>query len=88
MDFADGGVVRILYHYRIASADGQLVHIREMSEAMRRCGHEVCVVGPRVGGDGTLTRGSIAWLRRFCPRVLFELLELSYNLPAFVRRDT
>jgi glycosyltransferase involved in cell wall biosynthesis len=78
--------VRVLYHYRIASADGQLVHIREMIEAMRRCGHEVCVVGPKVGGaDNKITRQSVAWFRRFCPRVVFELLELAYNIPAFVR---
>jgi glycosyltransferase involved in cell wall biosynthesis len=78
--------VKILYHYRIASADGQLVHIREMIDALRRCGHEVCVVGPNVGGaDGRITPRSISWLRRFCPRVVFELLELSYNIPAFLR---
>lgn len=78
--------MRILYHYRIASADGQLVHIREMIDAMRRCGHEVRVVGPKVGdADGTITRRSISWLRRFCPRVIFEVLELSYNIHAFLR---
>ncbi len=38
--------MKILYHHRTASADGQAVHIGELIGALRARGHEVRVVGP------------------------------------------
>lgn len=38
--------MKILYHHRTASKDGQAVHIEEMVAAMRAQGHEVRVVIP------------------------------------------
>ena len=38
--------MKILYHHRTASKDGQAVHIEEMIEALRALGHEVRVVAP------------------------------------------
>jgi hypothetical protein len=43
--------MKILYHHRTASKDGQAVHIEEMIEAMRSLGHQVRVVAPTVGGQ-------------------------------------
>jgi len=37
-------IMKILYHHRTASKDGQAVHIEEMIDAMRSLGHEVRVV--------------------------------------------
>lgn len=79
--------MRILYHHRTLSKDGQAVHIAEMIAALRRAGHEVCVVGPpshdtaRFGSDG----GFATRLRRALPRALAEVIELAYSILAFAR---
>jgi len=40
----DRRAMKILYHHRTASKDGQAVHIEEMIDAMRKLGHQVRVV--------------------------------------------
>ena len=44
--------MKILYHHRTASKDGQAVHIEEMIASLRALGHEVRVVAP--GGESAL----------------------------------
>jgi len=44
--------VKILYHHRTASKDGQAVHIDELIGALRELGHEVRVVAPQAAGEG------------------------------------
>lgn len=79
--------MRILFSHRIRSRDGQAVHVEALVEALRAEGHEVLVVGPpsyaqaSFGGEG---RG-LAVLRRLCPAMAYELLELAYNVPAVWR---
>ncbi len=79
--------MRILYSHRVGSRDGQCVHIEELVAALRRAGHEVRVVGPKLyetmefGGESRL----IARLRRHLPRAAGECAELAYNLPAYRR---
>ena len=79
--------MRILYHHRIASKDGQAVHVEEIIHALRTAGHEVLLVGPQwmeeksFGFEG----GIVAKLKRLVPRALYELLELGYNIVAIVR---
>jgi glycosyltransferase involved in cell wall biosynthesis len=79
--------LKILYHHRVASKDGQDVHITGMIEAFRRLGHEVVISAPpmaavsNLGFDG----GFVARLRRILPPVLSEMLELGYSGLAFVR---
>jgi glycosyltransferase involved in cell wall biosynthesis len=74
--------MRIIFSHRIRSRDGQAVHLDALVAALRREGHEVLVVGPRsyehasFGGEG---RG-LAILRRLCPAMGYELLELAYNV--------
>lgn len=76
--------MRILFHHRIASRDGQWVHMAELISALRAEGHEVLLVGPqafaelRFGGQA----GVVAALKRRLPRALYEVLELGYNVPA------
>lgn len=79
--------MRILYHHRIGSKDGQSVHIDGLVGSLRNAGHEVIVVGPAAAhrmefGDEA---GAIGFIRRQLPRAIAELLELAYNIPAFVR---
>jgi glycosyltransferase involved in cell wall biosynthesis len=74
--------MRILYHHRIRSKDGQFVHLEEMVRALRALGHEVVVVGPRhvESGDFGADAGFVAVLKRWMPRALYEILELGYAL--------
>jgi glycosyltransferase involved in cell wall biosynthesis len=79
--------LRILYHHRIRSKDGQYVHIAELIRALRGLGHEVILVGPpavekaKFGDDA----GIVAILKRFCPRFVYELMELGYSVLAYWR---
>ena len=79
--------LRILYHHRIVSKDGQAVHVQEIVHALRELGHEVLLVGPRwmetqsFGFEG----GLITRLKRVIPRAGYELLEYGYNVVAALR---
>ncbi|OWQ93069.1 glycosyltransferase WbuB [Roseateles aquatilis] len=83
--------MKILYHHRTASKDGQAVHIEEMIGSLRALGHEVHVVAPggesapedkaRMGDDA----GWVHRLRARLPKWVYELLELAYSLVAYRR---
>jgi glycosyltransferase involved in cell wall biosynthesis len=72
--------VKILYHHRIRSKDGQYVHLEELTHALARLGHEIVMVGPsavadeRFGADA----GGVAQLKRYLPRFAYELIEFAY----------
>jgi glycosyltransferase involved in cell wall biosynthesis len=79
--------LRILYHHRTASRDGQAVHVDEMIAAFRSLGHEVFVVAPNAQ-DAAAMGAELRWvakLRTFIPRWLYELAELAYSLVAYHR---
>jgi glycosyltransferase involved in cell wall biosynthesis len=79
--------VKILYHHRTRSKDGQYVHIEEMIRALREQGHEVIIVAPpsaeteSFGSDA----GLVASLKRYLPKWCYEVMELSYSLVAYRR---
>lgn len=79
--------MKILYHHRIASKDGQYVHVEELTDAFRKLGHEIIFVGPRIveeddfGSDG----GFVFYLKKYMPKVLYELVEFSYSLYAYLK---
>lgn len=78
--------MKILYHHRTASKDGQAVHIEEMIEALRGLGHEVLVVAPEQGSSEGRMGGSVGWVHRMkavLPKAVYELMELSYSLVAY-----
>ncbi|MBL8289986.1 MAG: glycosyltransferase family 4 protein [Rubrivivax sp.] len=79
--------MKILYHHRTASKDGQAVHIEEMIEALRAQGHEVRVVAPQVAAGGAMGAkvGWAHWLKARLPKALYELLELAYSAVAYRR---
>ncbi len=80
--------MRILYHHRIASKDGQITHIEEMVEALQDLGHEVRIVGPEVHHGDSGSGGSPGWvgkLKAGLPSALYELAEASYSLVAYRR---
>lgn len=79
--------MKILYHHRTASKDGQAVHIEELIHALRAQGHEVCVVAPSADGPSDLG-AEVGWVRRLrdrLPKALYECLELGYSLVAYFR---
>src|SRR6185437_8801597 len=79
--------MKILYHHRVGSKDGQAVHIEEIVAALEHLGHRVVVVGPRsterasFGADA----GLAAWLKKTLPASLYEMLEFAYGVIAFFR---
>jgi glycosyltransferase involved in cell wall biosynthesis len=85
----DGGQseLKILYHHRTGSRDGQAVHIEEMISALRANSAEVTVVEPRstanlsFGGEAQNLTG----LRNRLPGPLAEALEFAYNIIAFLK---
>lgn len=74
--------MKILYHHRIRSKDGQFVHIEELTGALKALGHEIVMVGPAAvakeefGADA----GFVAVLKKHLPRFLYELMEFGYAL--------
>lgn len=79
--------MKILYHHRTASKDGQAVHIEELIHALREQGHEVRVVSPKAPA-GPQMGGEVGWVRRLrntLPKAAYELLELGYSIVAYVR---
>jgi glycosyltransferase involved in cell wall biosynthesis len=79
--------LKILFHHRVASRDGQSVHIEELTGALAAQGHEIVMVGPSAwsqtgfGGSNAL----IDRIKQALPGAAFELLEIGYNVPAFIR---
>ena len=79
--------MKILYHHRIASKDGQFVHIEELTHALKKRGHEIVMVGPAVvdsdtfGGEG----GRVAWLKKRMPGFIYELMEFAYAWVAYFK---
>lgn len=79
--------MKILYHHRTASKDGQAVHIEELIASFRALGHEVRVVGPEASGGGAMG-AEVGWVQRLratLPKALYELLELTYSIVAYTR---
>jgi glycosyltransferase involved in cell wall biosynthesis len=79
--------VKILYHHRTASKDGQAVHIEELIGALRELGHEVRVVAPDIGNGESMGEDA-TWVHKLkaaLPKSIYELLELAYSLVAYRR---
>jgi glycosyltransferase involved in cell wall biosynthesis len=79
--------MKILYHHRIRTKDGQYVHLEELSRALRELGHEIVLVGPTAieKEDFGADAGFIAHLKRHLPKRLYELLEFAYSILAYLR---
>ncbi len=90
--------MKILYHFRTRGTGAEAVHIAGIARAFESLGHSVVFSSP-TGVDPRLTAGSspykdpqgphkpslLSRLSRHCPGVVFELLEIGYNLPAWWR---
>jgi glycosyltransferase involved in cell wall biosynthesis len=79
--------MRILFHHRIASRDGQAVHVEELITALQALGHETILVGPPgfMATNFGASSGVVDNIKRWLPAAVFELLEIAYNAKAFPR---
>lgn len=79
--------MKILYHHRTASRDGQSTHITEMILALRSLGHEVTESAPVIGNyrAGGGSAGWVGRLKRWLPKGVYELAELAYSFVALRR---
>ena len=79
--------MKILYHHRIASKDGQYVHIEELIKSFRLLGHELVIVEPEQLTKKSFGKssGSVQNLRTFLPAFLHEFIEFSYSFYDFYK---
>lgn len=79
--------MKILYHHRTASRDGQSTHIQEMIRGLRSIGCKIDESAPSIIEDNP-AGGSSGWVGRLkahLPRSLYELAELAYSFVAYRR---
>jgi len=79
--------VKILYHHRVGSKDGQAVHIEELIAALKRRGHAIALVAPPAAAeqDFGADAGFVDTLKRLLPKPVYEILELGYSVVAYRR---
>lgn len=79
--------MRILYHHRIASRDGQFVHLSAIVRELQGLGHEVSISGPRIGLNGEVggQNATVTWMKSHIPAVAYELMEFGYSFVDFFR---
>ena len=79
--------MKILYHHRIRSKDGQYIHIEELTRALAERGHEIIMIG--AAGLETerfsTSAGFVDLLRRWLSRPVYEILELVYAIGDYAR---
>ncbi len=79
--------MKILYHHRIASKDGQYVHVESIVNELKKQGHEIIMVAPSVGEntDFGSDGGWVSKVRGLLPNFISELLEFGYTFYAFLK---
>ncbi len=84
--------MRILYHHRTRGRHVEGVHIRGVVEALRELGHDVTVLSfPGADPEREPTaqqgsgRGRLAGIVASLPGVIFEFMEIAYNLVTLLR---
>ena len=78
--------MKILYHHRIGSTDGgEVIHIRELVEALRVLGHDIVMSGPVDLDNAKASQPlkSALKVRQALPGALSDLIEFSLSLPIF-----
>lgn len=80
--------MKILYSHRTRSADGQHVHISELTSALSARGHEIIMAGPASSAQnqiGTQQQTTKRGLKDWIPAPLYEVAEYGYSFPAYGR---
>jgi glycosyltransferase involved in cell wall biosynthesis len=79
--------MKILYHHRIASKDGQYVHIEEIINALTELGHEIIVIAPESTDAKSFGESSslVKRIRQLLPDSLHEVVEFLYCFWDFLK---
>lgn len=79
--------IKILYHHRIASKDGQYVHITEIINALKVLGHEIILVEPNSINQKEFGKSasSVQSIRDILPGFIHEVLEFGYTFYDFLK---
>ena len=76
------GHMKILYSHRTRASDGQYVHIRELTDALKARGHDILMAGPEGDQAKSLDAGGGGrGLRSMLPAPLYECAEYGYSFP-------
>ena len=90
--------MNIIYHHRTQGKGVEGIHITSIVKALRDLGHEVFLVSPpgcdptqpmQQGNKQIASRKSglrvlFSLISRYCPEAIFEMIELLYNIPAYI----
>ena len=79
--------MKILYHHRVASKDGQYVHVAEIVAALRELGHEVIVSEPGSTQSKSFGNSSdaVSNIRKYLPNFIHEFAEFAYSFFDFIK---
>ena len=74
--------MRILYHHRIASKDGQYIHLSAIVKELKKEGHTVYLSGPELQeSDGMGGQKKwVSFLKNNLPQFIYEPIEFSYSI--------
>ena len=74
--------LKILYHHRIASKDGQYIHLSAIVRELTKLGHDVILCGPNIAEAGQMGGGKVwvDWLKRTIPQAIYELIAVGVKL--------
>lgn len=75
--------MKILYSHRTRAADGQWVHIKSLTQALRARGHEIFMSGPDGPHDRRLSAGEASGLKNMLPAFAYECAEYGYSFRAY-----
>lgn len=79
--------MKILYHHRIASKDGQYVHIEEIVNALKSLGHEIIMVEPAAINQKQFGESSrmVKNIRSKLPSFVHEIIEFCYSFHDYLK---
>ncbi len=79
--------MKILYNHRVASKDGQYVHIEEINKAIKSLGHDIVMVAPKLSDEASFgsDSGLVSKLKQRLPKAVYEVLEFLYSFVAFFK---
>jgi glycosyltransferase involved in cell wall biosynthesis len=79
--------MNILYHHRTQETGVEGVHIREIVNALKILGHRVDIISPHgINQEAKSNKSKVGFFRvlsGFLPEILFELMEILYNVVSY-----
>lgn len=73
----------ILYIHRTQGKGVEGVHINGIVDGLRAIGNHVDIISPVDEGSTNVSSGRFKAMLKFIPEIMFEIMEISYNFPAY-----